>query len=102
LTGGSKAGGTEVTITGSAFTGATAVNFGTVAGAFTFVTDGILVATAPSQAAGTVDITVVTPRRGFRHISVAWGGAAGLHLCFTERSPKRSGKLLLEFGGICA
>jgi len=61
VTGGSTAGGLGVTVTGSYFTGATAVKFGTVAAAFTVLGDGTLVATAPSQAAGTVDITVTTP-----------------------------------------
>jgi len=61
VTGGSTAGGLGVTVTGSYFTGATAVNFGTVAAAFTVLSDGTLVATAPPQAAGTVDITVTTP-----------------------------------------
>jgi hypothetical protein len=60
-TSGSTAGGTVVTITGSGFTGATAVSFGTVAASFTVYTDGSIVATAPAQAAGTVDITVTTP-----------------------------------------
>ncbi len=60
-TGGSTAGGTVVTVTGSYFTGATAVNFGTVAADFSVLADGYLIATAPSQAVGTVDVTVVTP-----------------------------------------
>jgi hypothetical protein len=58
---GSTAGGTSVTILGSHFTGATAVNFGTVSASFTFQTDGYLTAVVPAQAAGTVDVTVVTP-----------------------------------------
>ena len=59
--GGSTAGGLGVTVTGSGFTGATAVSFGTVAAAFTVLSDGTLVATAPPQAAGLVDVTVTTP-----------------------------------------
>ena len=61
LTGGSSSGGTVVTVSGSGFTGATGVNFGSIAAGFTVNNDGILVATAPAQAAGTVDVTVVTP-----------------------------------------
>jgi len=61
VTTGSTAGGLGVTVTGSYFTGATAVKFGTVAAAFTVLGDGTLVATAPPQAAGTIDITVTTP-----------------------------------------
>ena len=59
---GPTAGGTSVTITGSSFTGATKVLFGTVAAtnytvnSFTSVT-----ATSPPQSAGPVDVTVTTP-----------------------------------------
>jgi hypothetical protein len=61
-TSGSTAGGTVVTITGSGFSGATAVSFGsTAAGSFTVNSDTSITATAPAQAAGTVDITVTTP-----------------------------------------
>jgi IPT/TIG domain/G8 domain len=60
LTSGSTAGGTVVTISGTHFTGVTGVSFGTVPAAFTFLTDGILVATAPAQASGTIDVTVIT------------------------------------------
>jgi hypothetical protein len=55
-------GGTSVTITGSGFTGATAVHFGSVAAsAVSVVSDTSITATAPAKAAGTVDVTVVTP-----------------------------------------
>jgi hypothetical protein len=61
-TSGSTAGGIVVTVTGSNFTGASAVSFGTVAASgFTVVSDTTLVAVAPPQAAGTVDLTVTTP-----------------------------------------
>ena len=61
-TSGSTAGGTITTIEGSGFTAATAVYFGTVpAPSFSILSDGSIVATAPPQAAGTVDVTVVTP-----------------------------------------
>ncbi len=59
---GTTAGGTVVTITGSGFTGATAVRFGaTVVTAFTVVSDGQITATTPAHAGGLVDIQVVTP-----------------------------------------
>ena len=61
LTGGSSAGGTVVTVSGSNFTGATGVKFGDVWAAFRVLSGGTLVATAPSQAAGTVHLTVMTP-----------------------------------------
>jgi hypothetical protein len=59
---GFTAGGTSVTITGSAFTGATAVHFGTVAASGVSVeSDTTILATAPAKSSGTVDVTVVTP-----------------------------------------
>ncbi len=59
---GSTAGGTGVTITGTNFTGATAVNFGTTA-ATNFVVNSAtsITATSPAEPAGTVDVTVTTP-----------------------------------------
>ncbi len=61
LTSGSTGGGTVVTIDGSGFTGATGVNFGSVAASFEVESDGTIVATAPPQASGTIDVTVTTP-----------------------------------------
>jgi len=59
---GSAAGGTTVTITGTGFTGATAVLFGGVAGtALTVVSDTQLTATSPAGAVGIVPVTVVAP-----------------------------------------
>jgi hypothetical protein len=54
-------GGTSVTISGTDLTGVTAVHFGTLSAAFTFVNDGTVTATSPPQSAGTVDVTVTTP-----------------------------------------
>jgi hypothetical protein len=59
---GPTAGGTSVTISGSGFTGASAVSFdGTAATSFSVVSDTQIAATAPAHAAGTVDVTVTTP-----------------------------------------
>ncbi len=60
---GPTAGGTRVDIFGTELSGATAVDFGSVA-ATSFTVNGSgtkIVATAPGQSAGTVDITVTTP-----------------------------------------
>jgi IPT/TIG domain-containing protein/cysteine-rich secretory family protein len=60
--GGLPAGGTAVTITGSSFTGATAVKFGTSpATSFTVVNDTTITAVTPAHALGMVDVTVTTP-----------------------------------------
>jgi hypothetical protein len=61
-TAGTTAGGTQISITGANFSGATRVNFGAVqAAGFTVNADGSITATAPVQAAGTFDVTVTTP-----------------------------------------
>ena len=58
---GPVAGGTTVTLTGSAFTGATAVHFGAASAAFTLVSATQATATAPAGVAGTVNVTITTP-----------------------------------------
>jgi hypothetical protein len=58
---GSDAGGTSVTITGTGFTNASAVNFGaTLATTFNVDSDTQITAGSPAHAAGTVDVTVTT------------------------------------------
>ena len=62
-TSGPAAGGTLVTITGTGFTGATAVDFGTnPATDLTVVNDTTITADSPAGT-GTVDVTVDDPRR---------------------------------------
>ncbi len=58
---GPTAGGTSVTITGTNFTGATAVKFGTTdADSYTVDSATQITATAPAHAASTVDVTITT------------------------------------------
>ena len=59
-TSGTKAGGASVTITGSGFTDATAVDFGSVSAAMTVDSDTEITAASP-PGTGTVDITVISP-----------------------------------------
>ncbi|GAA1332779.1 hypothetical protein GCM10009610_73140 [Pseudonocardia xinjiangensis] len=59
---GPTSGGTVVTITGTGFTGASAVSFGgTPATAFTVNSDSQITATAPAHAAGTAQVVVTAP-----------------------------------------
>jgi hypothetical protein len=58
---GTTGGGVSVAISGSGFTGLTAVLFGSVPATFTFNSDTSITATAPAQAAGVVDVTVTNP-----------------------------------------
>ncbi|TCR03934.1 IPT/TIG domain-containing protein [Neorhizobium sp. JUb45] len=59
---GSTAGGTSVTITGTNFTGATAVSFGGVAATNVTVVNGLTItATTPAHVAGLVGVSVTTP-----------------------------------------
>jgi hypothetical protein len=58
---GTTAGGTSVTITGTHFTGATAVSFGgTPATSFVVVNDTTITAVAPAHVSATVDVQVTT------------------------------------------
>lgn len=59
---GPAAGGTTVTLTGTRFTGATAVTFDGIPGVdLTVVSDTEVTVTTPAHAAGVVDVLVVTP-----------------------------------------
>jgi hypothetical protein len=60
-TSGPTSGGTSITITGTGFTGATAVSFGsTPAGSFTVNSDNSITAVSPPVSGSTVDVTVTT------------------------------------------
>jgi alpha-tubulin suppressor-like RCC1 family protein len=58
LKAGPAVGGSKVTLTGSEFTGATAVSFGGVAAEYSVVSAKSIVAVSPPRVGGTVDVTV--------------------------------------------
>ena len=58
---GPHAGGTSVTITGTSFTGATGVKFGTVAATNVVVVNSTSITATSPTGTGTVDVTVTTP-----------------------------------------
>ena len=58
---GPTSGGTTITVTGSGFSGATAVNFGTIAATIKSVSATVITVTAPASGGGTTDVTVTTP-----------------------------------------
>lgn len=61
VTDGPATGGTSVTVSGTGFTGVTAVSFGTApAASFVFNGDTSVTAVTPSTSAGTVDVTLTT------------------------------------------
>jgi Chitobiase/beta-hexosaminidase C-terminal domain/IPT/TIG domain len=76
---GSPSGGTSVAVTGTNFTGATAVNFGaTPAASFTVNSATSITAVSPAGT-GTVDVTVVTPNGTSATVAAdqfTYGGAA--------------------------
>jgi IPT/TIG domain-containing protein len=75
---GSTTGGNRVTITGTGFTGATAVSFGsTPAASFTVLDGSEIFATAPAHAPGGVSLSVTTP-----------GGTGNSRTLYTYIAPK--------------
>ena len=62
ITPASRAAGQQVTITGTGFLGATSVMFGATSVQYTVVSATTIIATVPTGSAGSVNITVVTPR----------------------------------------
>ena len=82
---GPPAGGTNVTLTGQYFTGATAVAFGGVAATgVTVKSDTQITCTTPASAAGFVAVSVTTPNgtgifaNGFFYDGSTWSAAGGL------------------------
>ncbi|GLX47094.1 hypothetical protein Shyhy01_00440 [Streptomyces hygroscopicus subsp. hygroscopicus] len=113
---GSTAGGNAVVVSGSAFTGATRVSFGGAAAVYRVDSDGQITVTAPQHAAGSVDVTVTTPRGtsnvvGYTYVSVpaphitglvpVEGPTAGGNAVVVSGSAF-SGATLVSFGGVAA
>jgi hypothetical protein len=90
---GPTAGGTSVVITGTGFTGASAVHFGaTDATTYTVNSATQITATSPAHVAGTVDITVTTSAG-----TSATG--AGDQFTYATAGPPRGGMGLMGCGG---
>jgi uncharacterized repeat protein (TIGR02543 family) len=91
---GTTLGGTTVTITGTGFTGATAVQFGSTAATnYTVDSDTQITATVPAGTAGAVDITVITPNGTSSTSTVDQytynaQSTTGSGICFTGDSPQ--------------
>ena len=90
-TSGAVGGGVTVTVTGTGFTGATSVLFGSVLGTnLTVVSDTQLTVTSPAQAGGTVDVTVTAPA-GTSATSAADQFTYGVAEGKTPKQPRTSG-----------
>ncbi len=100
---GPTTGGTLVTITGTGFTGATAVMFGsTPATSFTVDTPTTIAATAPGGSAGTVDVTVTGPA-GTSSTSAAdqYTYRPVVHPCTTTITGTHAKRLTVTSGQTC-
>jgi IPT/TIG domain/Regulator of chromosome condensation (RCC1) repeat len=83
---GSAAGGTKVTITGTGFTGATAVKFGSVdATSFTVNSSKSITARSPAERPGTVEVTVTTANGTVTSPGHASAGSKRDHFTFKRR-----------------
>ncbi|MGU3495071.1 IPT/TIG domain-containing protein [Xanthobacteraceae bacterium A53D] len=114
---GSISGGTSVTLTGTGFTGVTAVTFGgSPATSLTILSDTSITAVTPAHAAGAVDVRIVGPgatievARAFTYVvpapaltgvSPAIGGTAG-GTSVTLSGTGLSGATAVTFGGTAA
>jgi hypothetical protein len=115
---GSTLGGTVVTITGSDFIGANAVDFGTSSAPFVFNSDTSITAVTPPETVGNVDVTVTTPtgttpatRHGdrFTFVSPATvtkvtpnSGPATGGTVVTVKGKRLTGATAVDFGGVPA
>ena len=98
---GPVAGGTTVIITGTNFTGATAVNFGTTAAeSFVVLNETTITAVAPAGSAGTVNVFVTTPNSTSQAVATdqfTYASApASYVVTSTDYNPAEPGTLAFE------
>jgi hypothetical protein len=108
---GPTSGGTQVTITGDGFTGASAVTFGeNPAASFTVVSDSEITATSPTGSAGVADVRVQSPL-GFSPKTAGdeftyYGAAPAVTAIEPARGPVAGGNKVIisgsDFSGVTA
>ncbi len=115
-TSGPAAGGTVVVITGTGFSGTTAVAFGdTAAASFTIDSSTQISAISPARSAGTIDVTVTTPgggttaTGGYTFVAAPIlaavspsSGATGGGISVVITGTGLSGATAVTFGGVAA
>jgi hypothetical protein len=96
---GSAAGGTTVVLTGTNFTGATAVSFGgTPATSFTVNSPTQITAVAPAHAAGTVAVTVTTPSGTSNAVAFTYIAVPTLNAVVPNVGPATGGTIVVLTG----
>ena len=94
---GPAAGGTAVTITGTGFTGATGVLFGSVSAAFTVVSSTKITATAPAGS-GSVTVTVTAPGATSNGVTYSFVAAPVLSTLSPAQGPGAGGNTVTITG----
>ncbi|WP_424711980.1 IPT/TIG domain-containing protein [Kitasatospora acidiphila] len=89
--------GSTVTLTGSGFSGATAVHFGTAAASFTVVSSTQITATVPAGS-GTVQVTVTTPSGTSNGVAFTYAAVPVLTSIVPSTGPT-SGGTAVTLGG---
>ena len=94
---GPTAGGTPVTITGTGFTGVSAVMFGAVSAAFTVVSSTQITTTAPAGS-GSVSVTVTTPGGTSSGVTYAYVAAPVVSTLSPAQGPSTGGNTVTITG----